>query len=156
MPPRPRTLARRGGNFSGGTGTRTPSAAEHRARSRLDESARPPSVHAVPPETPAGWTLRLIDLLGARLDEITEQHLEALVTGNVPEDADLDFKRDRYGNNDQQRRDLAGDLAAMGNARGGLIVVGIRDENDVAVELTPVELVDGEEARSTTSSARSR
>jgi len=101
----------------------------------------------MPAETPAGWTLRLIDLLGARPDEIGEQHLGNLVAGSVREDADLDFKRDRYGNTDQQRRDLAGDLAAMGNSRGGLIVIGIRDENDVAVELTPVELLDGEEAR---------
>jgi hypothetical protein len=101
----------------------------------------------MPPETPAGWTLRLIDLVGARLDQVAEEHLGNLVTGSVREDADLDFKQARYGNTDQQRRDLAGDLAAMGNGRGGLIVIGIRDENDVAVELTPVELVDGEEAR---------
>jgi hypothetical protein len=98
-------------------------------------------------ETPAGWTLRLIDLLAARLEQITEQHLEDLVTGSVREDADLDFKQDRYGDSDQQKRELAGDLAAMGNGRGGLIVIGVRDENDVAIELTPVALVDGDEAR---------
>jgi hypothetical protein len=101
----------------------------------------------VPSETAAGWTLRLVDLLGARLDQVTEEHLENLVTGGVREDSDLDFKHTRYGNTDQQRRDLAGDLAAMANSRGGLILIGIHDENDVAVELTPVDLIDGEEAR---------
>jgi hypothetical protein len=101
----------------------------------------------MPPETPLGWSLRLADLLGARLDQITEQELGNLVAGGVREDADLDFKQHGYGNSDQQRRELAGDLAAMGNSRGGLIVVGIRDENDVAIELTPVELVEGEEGR---------
>ncbi len=35
----------------------------------------------------------------------------------------------------------------MANHRGGVIVIGIRDEHDVAVELTPVELADGEEGR---------
>jgi hypothetical protein len=35
----------------------------------------------------------------------------------------------------------------MANDRGGLIIIGLRDENDVALERTPVELVDGEEAR---------
>jgi predicted HTH transcriptional regulator len=35
----------------------------------------------------------------------------------------------------------------MANERGGVIIIGIRDENDVAVEVTPVELRDGEEAR---------
>jgi hypothetical protein len=33
----------------------------------------------------------------------------------------------------------------MANGRGGLIIIGIRDDNDVAAERTPVELVDGEE-----------
>jgi hypothetical protein len=81
------------------------------------------------PEIPAGWSLRLVDLLGARLEEVVEKHLDRLVTGGVREDADLDFKQDRYGDTDQQRRELAGDLAAMGNGRGGLIVIGIRDDN---------------------------
>jgi hypothetical protein len=44
----------------------------------------------MPPETPAGWTLRLIDLLGAPLRETAEEHLSG-----VREDADLDFKQDR-------------------------------------------------------------
>ncbi len=95
----------------------------------------------------AGWSLRLVDLLGAPLDEVTEENLARLPTGAVREDADLDFKQQRYGNSDQARRDLAGDLAAMANGRGGLIVIGIRDEGDVAGGLAPVELLDGEEAR---------
>ena len=35
----------------------------------------------------------------------------------------------------------------MGNSRGGLLILGVRDDNDVAVELSPVELTEGEEAR---------
>jgi hypothetical protein len=98
------------------------------------------------PTTPA-WALRLTDLLGARPDQVGEQHLQRLVDGSVREDADLDFKQERYGNTDSDKRDLAGDIAAMANHRGGLLIIGIRDENDVAVERTAVELVDGEEAR---------
>jgi hypothetical protein len=94
-----------------------------------------------------GWALRLVDVLGAQLEEVEEEHLARLVDGAVREDADVDFKQERYGNSDSEKRELAGDIAAMANDRGGLIVVGVRDENDVAVELTPVELVDGEEAR---------
>jgi len=94
-----------------------------------------------------GWALRLTDLLGARPDDIEEENLSRLVHGGVREDADLDFKRERYGDTDSAKRELAGDVAAMANYRGGLIIIGVRDENDVAVELTAVELVDGEEAR---------
>lgn len=73
--------------------------------------------------------------------------MRALVEGQVREDDDLDFKRERYGGSDGQKRELAADIAAMANHRGGVILVGIRDENDVAAELTPVELADGEEGR---------
>jgi Putative DNA-binding domain len=96
----------------------------------------------------AGWTLRLADLLGARLEEIGERHLQSLVDNGVREDADLDFKRERYGTSDSEKREFAADVAAMANDRGGLIIIiGLRDDGDVAAELTPVELDDGEEAR---------
>jgi hypothetical protein len=98
------------------------------------------------PVTP-GWAIRLTDVLGASPADVTEEHLRALVQNRVREDADLDFKEARYGKSDQERRELAGDIAAMANDRGGLIVIGIRDEDDVAADTTPVELVDGEEGR---------
>lgn len=98
-------------------------------------------------EAHSGWTLRLRALFGVRFADVTEEHLEALVEGRVREDADLDFKEDRYGSSDSQKRDLAGDVAAMANDRGGVIVIGVRDEEDVATELTPVERAAGEEGR---------
>jgi hypothetical protein len=99
------------------------------------------------PATSHGWTIRLRELFGARLDEVTEAQLNALIQGGVREDADLDYKRARYGSSDSEKRELAADLAAMANDRGGVIVIGLRDDGDVAVELTPVEQVEGEEGR---------
>ena len=91
--------------------------------------------------------IRLRDLLGGNPSEWTESHLEGLVKSAVREDEDLDFKRELYGNSDSAKRDLAGDLASFANHRGGVIVIGIEDEGDVAARLNPVELSDGEEAR---------
>lgn len=99
------------------------------------------------PGVTSGWTIRLRELFRADLSQLTEAHLRALIEGQVREDDDLDFKSERYGGSDGQKRELAADVAAMANHRGGVIVIGIRDENDVAVELTPVELADGEEGR---------
>ena len=79
-----------------------------------------------------GWAVRLRDVLGAPPHEVDEEQLKALVDSGVREDADLDVKEVSYGTSDPDRRKLAGDVAAMANDRGGLIVIGIRDEDDVA------------------------
>jgi hypothetical protein len=95
----------------------------------------------------SGWTVRLRELFGADLSEVTEDNLRGLIDGEVREDDDLDFKRKGYGGSDSQKRALAADVAAMANHRGGVIVIGVREENEVAVELTPVDAVDVEEGR---------
>jgi hypothetical protein len=94
-----------------------------------------------------GWTSRLADLLGAPIDQVGEGHLDRLVTGSVREDADLDYKRERYGESNDDKREFAADIAAMANFRGGLIILGIRDENEAAAERTPVSLDPTEERR---------
>jgi hypothetical protein len=73
--------------------------------------------------------------------------MQRLVDGAVREDVDLDFKKPLYGTSDSAKRKLAGDVAALANAVGGVLVLGVRDEDAVAVELTPVGLSDAEELR---------
>jgi hypothetical protein len=83
---------------------------------------------------PSSLAGRLVAVFGVRPADVAQEHLETLVTGQVREDADLDFKETHYGNSDAQTRELAADVAAMANQRGGVIILGIREENEVAVE----------------------
>jgi hypothetical protein len=53
------------------------------------------------------------------------------VDAGAQEDFDLDFKLTAYGRTDHDRRALAGDVAALANTAGGVIAVGI-DEDDQA------------------------
>jgi hypothetical protein len=55
--------------------------------------------------------------------DVSAAHIEALVTAEVREDADLDFKQCLYGSGESDKRALAGDIAAMRNAQGGVIVI---------------------------------
>jgi Putative DNA-binding domain len=72
--------------------------------------------------------LRLGALAGAHhLEDIEEPHLARLVEGQLEEDVDLDFKAEPYGPKESDRRDLAADVAAMANTRGGAIVLGIAE-----------------------------
>jgi len=54
-----------------------------------------------------------------------------LISNQVPEAFDLDFKSEMYGTSDRDKRDAATDVAALANTAGGLIIAGI-DEDDQA------------------------
>lgn len=84
-----------------------------------------------------GWIpLRLRPLLGEDLDEVTVESLRKLI--GMREDRDLEFKRERYGTGDGQRKEAAYDIAALANASGGVIVIGMREDGSgVAEELSP-------------------
>ena len=65
---------------------------------------------------------RLESLFGAPLAGITAAHILGLVDAQVGESFDLDFKQSLYPQPDN-KRDLAGDVAAMANTAGGVIVL---------------------------------
>jgi hypothetical protein len=91
---------------------------------------------------------RLEALFGVPLDQIEEQHLEALVTSGTEESFDLDFKVKLYGTSDSNKRDLAGDVAAMANTAGGIVIIGVGEDKQArAIKAPGVVVTDHEVAR---------
>jgi Putative DNA-binding domain len=92
---------------------------------------------------------RLERLFGARLDDdLGYAQVADLVTNTVAEAYDLDFKATLYGKSDKERRDLAGDVAALANTAGGVIVLGIAEDDQArAASVTSVLLSDAEVGR---------
>ncbi|MFC7721146.1 AlbA family DNA-binding domain-containing protein [Nonomuraea recticatena] len=75
-------------------------------------------------------------------------HLQLLIDGQVPEAEDLDYKRDLYGNTDKDKRSLSTDVAALASTRGGLLILGIdEDEQGRAKDFCDVALSDAEFTR---------
>lgn len=74
---------------------------------------------------------RLTSRLGAEIGDLTPAHLQALCDLRMPEDVDLDFKsKDTYTTTGQDGLDeIAKDVTALANARGGLIVIGITEDS---------------------------
>jgi predicted HTH transcriptional regulator len=70
------------------------------------------------------------------LEEIEEVNLGRLL--GLAETADLEFKQETYGNNGEQTREMAYDIAAMANDVGGLIIIGIAEEDGRAASLEGV------------------
>lgn len=90
---------------------------------------------------------RLDSLFGTTLDKLTAGHIESLVDNTVAEEFDLDFKAGLYGRTDQDKRNLGGDVAAMANTAGGVIILGVEEEGGHANSAPGVELSDEEASR---------
>jgi hypothetical protein len=85
---------------------------------------------------------RVEAILGAPIDQLTIKHIQAAVEAGVEESSDLDFKEGHYEETEAKREELAKDVAAFANHVGGLLVIGVREQQLRAVELTPVSLAD--------------
>lgn len=91
---------------------------------------------------------RLEGLFGARLDTASHAQIAALKTNAVSESYDLEFKGELYGGNDKAKRDLAGDVAALANTAGGVLLLGVAEDDQArAAELPGVALSDSEVLR---------
>lgn len=91
---------------------------------------------------------RLEGLLGARLDVVSHAQIAALKTNAISESYDLEFKGQLYGGNDRAKRDLAGDVAALANTAGGVLLLGVAEDDQArAAELPGVVLSDSEVLR---------
>jgi Schlafen, AlbA_2 len=91
---------------------------------------------------------RLDRLFRTKLERLTHVQVADLVTNAVAEAYDLDFKATLYGRSDKERRDLAGDVAALANTAGGVIVLGIAEDDQARAAAAPgVALSDGEVGR---------
>jgi len=87
-------------------------------------------------------------MFSGELDAVTAEQVRALVGLGAAEAFDLDFKSAHYGTSDAQKRDLAGDVAALANTAGGLIVIGVVEDDQARADSAPgVELSDAHVAR---------
>ncbi|MFI6547153.1 helix-turn-helix domain-containing protein [Streptomyces prunicolor] len=91
---------------------------------------------------------RLEGIFGARLDAVTYPQVVSLVTNAVAESGDLEFKEALYGRSDKAKRDLAADVAALANTVGGVLVLGIQEDDQArAVAVSDVALDNSEQDR---------
>jgi predicted HTH transcriptional regulator len=58
------------------------------------------------------------------LGEITEGHLRRLIAAQAAESLHMEYKRETYGANDDQRREFLADVSSFANAAGGDLIKG--------------------------------
>lgn len=77
------------------------------------------------------------------IDLWTFPDLEQLVKDHVEESQTLEYKRDAYGTDDENRRELLRDVVSIANAYGGTLLIGIdEDEHGAATALPGIDGAD--------------
>lgn len=71
-------------------------------------------------------------MLDKRLENITREDLDALVSDKHAEGRSVDYKRDLNLSREDDKKELARDVAAFANAGGGHLIFGIEEEKDAA------------------------
>lgn len=68
-------------------------------------------------------------LFGAQLADAAAGNVHGLVVGGAGESEVLELKSEHYDRNDRGRFELAKDIAALANRRGGVIVLGVDEDH---------------------------
>ncbi|WP_431994881.1 AlbA family DNA-binding domain-containing protein [Streptomyces griseoflavus] len=86
---------------------------------------------------------RIESLFGQRLDELDYRTITELVGApEAAEGEDLDYKQAHYRPDDRGREELAKDIAAFANHLGGLLIIGMAENNGVPSKVLDVDLDD--------------
>lgn len=74
------------------------------------------------------------------LEAIGEPDLQRLIDARVSERRDIEYKRDTYGNRDQDYGEFLADVSSFANTAGGEIVIGMPEQGGVPTGFCPLQI----------------
>ena len=90
-----------------------------------------------------------MSIFGKPLEQVTQSDLQIIIDKNIPENANLEYKRESYKDNDGGKKEFLKDVSAFANAMGGVLLIGIEERQD-----RPTKIVGIEHAREEAGAAR--
>ena len=68
-------------------------------------------------------------------EEISEGDLQSLIENGVAEGVTIDYKEAPYGGSDVDRKEFLFDVSSFSNAAGGTLVIGMKEDHGIPVDL---------------------
>jgi hypothetical protein len=88
-----------------------------------------------------------VALTHVHFGDIREEHLQRLIAAQAAESLHVEYKRETYAGNDDQRREFLADISSFANASGGDLIVGMVAADGVPTGFHPFTAEDGEAER---------
>lgn len=77
-----------------------------------------------------------------KFDDISSEDIKHLIDIGYKERQRIEYKREAYGNNDQQKKEMLSDVSSMANASGGYLIIGIEEKDHIPVKVQNVDKAD--------------
>ena len=78
------------------------------------------------------------------IDTVSEATLHELLENGVSEGQSLDYKRDKVGNSDADKKEFLRDVSSFANARGGHLILGVNEDKGNPTEIVGVDVDDAD------------
>ena len=76
------------------------------------------------------------------IEEISEQDLLELIDTAIPEGIRIEYKLTTYGKTDKDKKELLKDVTAFANTHGGHLIIGMDENEGIAISLKGLERID--------------
>lgn len=73
------------------------------------------------------------------LGDLAEDHFQRLIAAQAAESLHVEYKRETYGTNDDQRREFLADVSSFANSAGGDLVIGMTAAKGIPTRVHPFE-----------------
>jgi hypothetical protein len=81
-------------------------------------------------------------MIDKQLTQTTYADIDQLVREKRPEGKTIDYKRDPYGNRDEDKKELLKDVSSFANTQGGDILIGVDEDKGVPTGIPGVAVPD--------------